>query len=167
MLCSSLMLMKNIIFKLFILRILLGKHQISLSEMDFFFIYSYSRESWFYRYLSLVWLRGGRLNHWAFTSAFSTAFPTLTLKRKGGLSGWKKGRHCWGILTLTQRLLLFVGIDLDLDCNQSLFNHPYYNMVFNCTIYQDWLAFILDLVYRLGIAGTGTAFWFCYWNYPK
>jgi len=45
MLCSSLMLMKNIIFKLFILRILLGKHQISLSEMDFFFIYSYSRES--------------------------------------------------------------------------------------------------------------------------
>ena len=39
---SSLMLMKNIIFKLFILRILLSEHQISLSKMDFFFIYSYS-----------------------------------------------------------------------------------------------------------------------------
>ncbi len=33
---SSLMLMKNIIFKLFILRILLSEHQISLSEMDLF-----------------------------------------------------------------------------------------------------------------------------------
>ena len=33
---SSLMLMKNIIFKLIILKILLGEHQISLSEMDFF-----------------------------------------------------------------------------------------------------------------------------------
>ena len=50
---SSLMLMKNIIFKLFILRILLSEHQISLSEMKFF-ICSYNRESRFYRYLSLV-----------------------------------------------------------------------------------------------------------------
>ena len=69
---SFLMLMKNIIFKLFILRILLSEHQISLSKMDFFFIYSYSWESWFYCYLSLVWFRRGSLNKWAFTSAFST-----------------------------------------------------------------------------------------------
>ncbi len=41
---SSLMLMKNIIFKLFILRILLGEHQISLSEMDYISLYTVTVE---------------------------------------------------------------------------------------------------------------------------
>ena len=87
---SSLMLMKNIIFKLFILRILLGEHQISLSEMDFFlYIQLQSRE--LILPLSLFSLTPRRsFKPLGFHISFLNGFPNLNLEKKGGTVGMIK-----------------------------------------------------------------------------
>ena len=87
---SSLMLMKNIIFKLFILRILLGEHQISLSEMGFFYMQLQSRE--LILPLSLFSLTPRRsFKPLGFHISFLNGFPNLNLEKKRGTVGMKKG----------------------------------------------------------------------------
>ena len=91
---SSLMLMKNIIFKLFILRILLGEHQISLSEMDFF-LYMQLQSRELILPLSLLSLTPERsFTPLGFHVSFLNGFPNLNLEKKRGTGGMKKRRHC-------------------------------------------------------------------------
>ena len=82
--------MKNIIFKLFILRILLSEHQISLSEMGFYlYIQLQSRE--LILPLSLFSLTPERsFKPLGFHISFLNGFPYLNLEKKGETVGMIK-----------------------------------------------------------------------------